>query len=472
MRVTYQMSSMQDDIVLAGAIISHLEQADDLLILALSPKGLQQKMDLFYTYYGNNFLIINAIKLVIGYHGPPPLWNPKFYFNGVEVEIVDEYTYVGMGFRCGVFRVFSSVFQNYYTAKSKKGLTASHAVLHIESMIGTLPLLEGTILYMGCIDPQLIYGCEVALDTSEALLANLIAVQKSFFRRLLGLSKTAIVVATYTETGIIPLQFRRLELALRFLSYLLGHPASTYVRAALEESLILDSQGKKPWIGDLKNVIAKWCPDFSLPLTDALLNATDSTIMGNFKECCEKAMHAWIDSELTRVVSRTYILKLRKEPSTNGTCMSYKDMCAWSYISDIANVKHQKAFTKLITGDHPLAVVRLTWPDNHQTKIPHHDRLCCFCKTAVETPEHAMLQCMDNTLQIRRDEFFREFYALHTNAIRFTPEMDCIYYLAYLASTKVSFSILAKWIFDDLTIYDNVTVFVPEQYRHSVAPWI
>ncbi|KAE9397031.1 hypothetical protein BT96DRAFT_966326 [Gymnopus androsaceus JB14] len=359
----FNIPATEDDIVLAGAIISHLEQADDLLILALSPEGLQRKMDLFYTYCGNNFLIINAIKSVIGYHGPPPLWNPKFYFNGVEVEIVDEYTYVGMGFRCGVFRVFSSVFQNYYTAKSKKGLTASHAVLH------------RTMLYMGCIDPQLIYGCEVALDTSEALLANLIAVQKSFFRRLLGLSKTAIVVATYTETGIIPLQFRRLELALRFLSYLLGRPASTYVRAALEESLILDSQGKKSWIGDLKNVIAKWCPDFSLPLTDALLNATDSTIMGNFKECCEKAMHAWIDSELsTRVVSRTYILKLRKEPSAN------------------ANVKHRKAFTKLITGDHPLAVVRLTWPNNHRTEIPHHDRLCRFCKTAVETPEHAMLQ--------------------------------------------------------------------------------
>ncbi|KAE9383025.1 hypothetical protein BT96DRAFT_773835, partial [Gymnopus androsaceus JB14] len=104
---------------------------------------------------------------------------------------------------------------------------------------------------MGCIDPQLIYGCEVAVDTSEALLGNMLAVQKSFFRRLLGLSKTAIIVATYTETGIIPLQFRGLELALRFLLYLLGRPANTYARAALNESLALDSQDKKSWIGDL-----------------------------------------------------------------------------------------------------------------------------------------------------------------------------------------------------------------------------
>lgn len=38
-----------------------------------------------------------------------------------------------------------------------------------------------------------------------------------------------------------------------------------------------------------------------------------------------------------------------------------------------------------------------------------------------------MFQCMDNTLRLRRDEFFREFYALHANAM--TPDMDCIYYI-------------------------------------------
>ncbi|KAE9384037.1 hypothetical protein BT96DRAFT_754150, partial [Gymnopus androsaceus JB14] len=59
----------------------------------------------------------------------------------------------------------------------------------------------------------------------------------------------------YMETGIIPLRFCRLELALCFLSYLLACPANTYVREALNESLALDSQGKKSWIRDLKTVI-------------------------------------------------------------------------------------------------------------------------------------------------------------------------------------------------------------------------
>jgi hypothetical protein len=82
-----------DDIMLAGIAISHLEQAGDLLLLALSPEGLQCKMNLFYTYCGNNFLLINAIKSAIGYHGPaPPVPRlmPIFYFNGEQVKIVDK----------------------------------------------------------------------------------------------------------------------------------------------------------------------------------------------------------------------------------------------------------------------------------------------------------------------------------------------------------------------------------------------
>ncbi|KAE9399894.1 hypothetical protein BT96DRAFT_772923, partial [Gymnopus androsaceus JB14] len=75
-----------------------------------------------------------------------------------------------------------------------------------------LPVHEGKILYTGCVDPHLIYGSEVGIDASKALIDQVINVQLAFFRRLLGLSKTSIRVAIYTETGIIPLQFRWLNL--------------------------------------------------------------------------------------------------------------------------------------------------------------------------------------------------------------------------------------------------------------------
>ncbi|KIK64615.1 hypothetical protein GYMLUDRAFT_131321, partial [Collybiopsis luxurians FD-317 M1] len=102
--------------------------------------------------------------------------------------------------------------------------------------IDSLPVHERKILYMGCIDPHFIYGCEVAIDASPTTILLLQNVQLSFFRRLLGLSKTSITAAVFSETGIMPLSFRRLMLALRFLGYCLGRPSDSYVRAALNDS--------------------------------------------------------------------------------------------------------------------------------------------------------------------------------------------------------------------------------------------
>ncbi|KAE9403744.1 hypothetical protein BT96DRAFT_1078628 [Gymnopus androsaceus JB14] len=403
-----------DDIRLAGIAISHLEQADDLLLLALSPRGLQYKMDLFYAYCGNNFLIINAIKSLIGYHGPAPVYLPKFHFNGEDVEIVDVYTYVGMAFRSGPFNAFSSVLQDLFVNKTKKASKVAHAVLHIESMIGALPVQEGKILYMGCVDPHLIYGCEVAIDASKAHMDQVIGVQLAFFRRLLGLSKTSIRVAIYTETGIIPVQFRWLNLALRALAYFLSQPADTFIRAALNESIALESAGKRSWFRGLKTVINSLCPDYKLP------------------------------NELIRVSRSSYLLQLRKEPQENGN-LKYHISCMRHYLSEIQNPRHRKALTRLITGDHSLAVVRLTWTDNHRLQVPYEHRLCRFCTKEVETPEHALLQCPYQPLVESRT-------------------MDQPAYVAYLASCHASYATLAKWVFEILKIYEGTPLLIPREY--------
>ncbi|KAE9396730.1 hypothetical protein BT96DRAFT_1039114 [Gymnopus androsaceus JB14] len=332
-------------------------------------------MDLFYAYCGNHFLIINTIKSLIGYHGPAPVYLPKFHFNGEDVEIVDVYTYVSMAFRLGPFNAFSSVLQDHFVNKTKKASKVAHAVLHIESMIGALPLQEGKILYMGCVDPHLIYGCEAHMD-------QVIDVQLAFFHWLLGLSKTSIYVAIYTETGIIPVQFHQ--------------PADTFIRAALNESIALDSAGKQSWFRGLKTVI----------------NSLYSTALGDFNT------KPW----------------------------------------------HCKALTHLITGDHSLAVVRLTWIDNHRLQVPYEHRLCCFCTKEVETPEHALLQCPHQPLVESRNVFWGTFKALHPHGLIYTTAMDQLAYVAYLASCHASYAALAKWVFEILKIYDGTPLLIPQWY--------
>ncbi|KAE9385778.1 hypothetical protein BT96DRAFT_1088684 [Gymnopus androsaceus JB14] len=149
----FEIPPTADDIELMGMLISHLEQADDLLLLALSAEGLQRKMDIFYQWCRVNFLIINAIKSGISYHGPAPAIMPVFRFGNSPVALLMEYVYVGMHFCTGNYRVFSSLIKPHFVEKTQKARKTAHAVLHVESMIGTLPVHEGKILYMGCVDP-------------------------------------------------------------------------------------------------------------------------------------------------------------------------------------------------------------------------------------------------------------------------------------------------------------------------------
>ncbi|KAE9407514.1 hypothetical protein BT96DRAFT_809289, partial [Gymnopus androsaceus JB14] len=371
-------------------------------------------------------------------------------------------------------------FFHQFVKKSEKARKVAHAVLHVESMIGALPVHEGKILYMGCIDPHLIYGSEVAIDASKALMDQFVNVQLAFFRRLLGLSKTSIRVAIYTETGIIPLQFRWLNLPLRALAYFLSRPTNTFVRAALNESIDLDSAGKKSWFKGLKDVINTLCPHYELPDNTTLCSASDSTVLGDFNKAIQTAVTTWISDELNRVSKRSYLLQIRQEPQENGrlkyhiSCSSAKpvscqssqsiQLMLWSALDEIQNPRHRKALTRLITGDHSLAVVRLTWSDNHRLQVPHEQRLCRFCTQEVEAPEHALLQCPHQALVDLRASFWRDFKSLHPQGLTYTTVMDQPTYVAYLASCRPTFAVLAKWVFEVLKIYDGTPLLIPREF--------
>ncbi|KAF9254168.1 hypothetical protein L218DRAFT_808664, partial [Marasmius fiardii PR-910] len=83
------------------------------------------------------------------------------------LELVKKYTYVGTTFKTEPFTSFATVMTPHYEGKAAKAQSVAHGVLHVDSMIVTLPPNVGHILYMGSVDRYLIYGCEIALDTND-----------------------------------------------------------------------------------------------------------------------------------------------------------------------------------------------------------------------------------------------------------------------------------------------------------------
>ncbi|KAF8879476.1 hypothetical protein BD779DRAFT_1649417, partial [Infundibulicybe gibba] len=374
-----------DDIALAGAIIANLEQADDIILLSTTAVGAQKKMTALWQWCQINFMTINAIKSFVMIFGPLPPVRPLFWFGGTEVKVTGRQTYVGLTL-CSTTR---NIFAEHYSNKASKTRAIGNTILGLESMIGTLPPWEGKKLYMSLMDPHLTHGCEIALDVDEGILKGLEDVQTAFLRRLLGLNKRAMLAPLYTETSVVPLRFRRLNLALRYLQYLISLPNERYARAALNDSIQLAAEGKPSWVMDLEYVLHK------LPFRATLPNLKTATVedIEQVIKCVQTGMEKYLQSCIDNS-PKLYLLWGRLEPEKDSR-PRHRTMCFRHYLN-VSNADHRKALTRLVLSSHCLALERLRWTEHRRPSVEPHLRRCRFCQIAIESPEHALLECTAN----------------------------------------------------------------------------
>ncbi|KAJ7440678.1 hypothetical protein FB451DRAFT_1415048 [Mycena latifolia] len=218
-----------DDALLLNIAMSHLEHADDMALISYSPEGLQHHLITFARWCGDNFLEANTWIIAFG---PLPDVLPKFFLSGHDVRYADCVCYVGLTFKSTSHNIFVS----HYTAKAATARRAGYTVLGIEAYSADLPPKEGKLLYMACIDPHLVSGADIVVDVDDKALAYLEKVQNAFLRRLLGLGAYSMRAPLFTELGLVPLRYRRLISAIRYLGYLVSLLDTHYAHAALRDS--------------------------------------------------------------------------------------------------------------------------------------------------------------------------------------------------------------------------------------------
>ena len=64
--------------------------------------------------------------------------------------------------------------------------------------------------------------------------------------------------------------------------------------------------------------------------------------------------------------------------------------------------KHREAITSgsVLLSTHLLAVEILRYVDHAYQPVPRSDRLCRFCRSEVETPEHVLISCESSDLVV------------------------------------------------------------------------
>lgn len=190
--------------------------ADDMILLANSPEGLQQGLDLLEEYCDNWKLTVNSTKtkVVIFSRGKQRRNLPVFSYGDIRLEIVDEYLYLGVLFS------YNGRLQRAINRCYQKGLKSMFGVLRTCRKLN-LPIDLSLELFDKVVLPVMLYGCEVWGAGNTKMVEK---VHLKFCKYLLNLSIRTPSAIVYGELGRFPIEIEIKTRMVSFWSRLLEPP--------------------------------------------------------------------------------------------------------------------------------------------------------------------------------------------------------------------------------------------------------
>lgn len=231
-----------------GLEILLLAFADDIVILAETEIDVQHKLNTLLSYCQLNDLKVNVSKTkVLPFHKSPNLKSlGPFYYGSHRVEMVKEYTYLGI--------TFSSSGKFYRAAKDRisKASQASAAVSQILTRARPNSLFAPTKLLDSVIN-SLLYGSECWADD---YLEELETIPSGFIKKVLGLPWNTPHYLIRLETSRSTLEVEILKRKLNWLGKLMAMPETRIpkkcYRRMLAEVISRDSPSTANWVSRLK----------------------------------------------------------------------------------------------------------------------------------------------------------------------------------------------------------------------------
>lgn len=370
-----------DDIIFINQAISHLEHADDMVLLSTTHQGLQRKFDHLGKWASSNLMESNPKKCNVMVFGSSHDKEPPLHLYGDEIPFTDSYKYVGVL----ISSKGRSIFKLHYENKAQAGRIAAAAALSLRSIVGPIDPINGRKIYLAQIDPHLTAGCDICIDTERTNLRTLETVQETFIRRFLGLGDKALTAFLFTETGLWPIAYRRLSLAIQYLAYIITLPDAHLAKKATQAGDIMaQSSGSRGWYADITKIM-KERTDFHLP---PLNNVTSETI-AEAQRAIKKALTQSLRLRL-KDSPKAYLVRDTLCETQNGQLA--KPTLYFRLYLTVIRRSHRLALTKLLLSDHSLASERMRWI-KHTDRPPRQMRKCRICKDQAETPEHIMFIC-------------------------------------------------------------------------------
>ncbi|KAJ7056045.1 hypothetical protein C8F01DRAFT_1156657, partial [Mycena amicta] len=297
----------------------------------------------------------------------------------------------------------------------------------------------------------------VVLDVDHNLTQLLEKPQKQFIRRLLGLRARSKRAVLFTETGLIPIAYRRAILALRFAAYLVRLPVHHYSHAAYRESLELSATNKASWITDLRAVLSFF---EHFPVASNLDDFRTTDGIHALISAVQQSSDQYHRREIDNSERLSFLQKRQEKAGDKGAVTQFRP-----YLRLVSS-PNRKAFTKFLCSEHSLAVEALRLPERYRSGVPRAWCLCRFCRRAVEDETHATLVCTAHpSLTPCRAAFLHDVFE------------QCPH-LAYIARTRPASELLETILLDDslvkrtarflrdvLDIFEATPMWIPPGFR-------
>lgn len=372
--------------LLNGQRVSALMLADDVLLLATSSLGMENKISLLSRFLHNHKLRLNASKswcmnLSVGRGNDPEIYMD----NGDKVPFSEKEMYNGwlLSAKFGSRNWAVDKHMNRRFAGSNsvaQSLMALVKQLHIP----TASLAVG--MYGSLVEPELIYACESSFDSPARLNLMYSNLQTRYLKMCLGLPPQASPDLVVWDCGMLPILYRRVQLTCRFFFHLTKMHSGRLAFHALRDSIFLAIDRQRGWYHELNKRVP-------CPLPDIGISGECELFPGRVDQCLRK-LH-W-----EKVLTATY-------SNANLRCLNWSPPTVSLKKADyLFLTKHDtRSIARLRFGMNGLAVHRLAW-----VGVPWDDRRCGLCNE-VETETHVLVGC--GAFRPEREEFFMEMEDVH-----------------------------------------------------------
>ena len=368
--------------------------ADDTVLFSKSKEDLQTALNIFSEYCTTWKLTINTAKTKVmifssGRQGK----NLKFHVNGAELEIVNEYKYLGIYLaRSGAF------------AKAKKHIVdqANYALFSLQRKIRhlNLPIDLQIELFNKMIKPILLYGCEI---WGHGNLESIERVQLKFLKQILNLKKSTPSFMVYGEVGAYPLY---VDIHTRIVSFWtkLGDNGINDTAVTLYKiiSILNDKQIlKSKWLNNIKNM-------------------RFSNGFGHIWETHDEVNRKWFVETFKQKLKDQYLQnwssRVDQSPSGKNYRLFKNSFELNPYFTYLSN-KESKLLTAFRTRNHHLPIEIGRWASK-----PITERTCNLCQDDIGDEYHYIMACRHFT--DLRKQLIKPYYRTNINTLKFNELMN------------------------------------------------